>query len=261
MRTVSFINLKGGVAKTVSTINMAYALATIHGKKVLVVDNDKQGNTSKTLGVHSYDHKSVADVLTEKNQNMGDVIRLTNIPNVHCIPANMNLQRALLEIQLDTLRPQHDRLKKALSTVVDAYDFCIIDNAPDLNMSTVNALVASGEVIIPVKIDKYAFDGLVELLDQIFVVQESMNPDLTIAGCLITCFQRTEADRQGKEYLRNKEGLPVFGTHIRYSEKVAESTFACQSVIAHSKKAGATLDYITFVEEYLAQGGASYGKE
>lgn len=260
MKTISFINLKGGVAKTVTTINVAYALATLHGKKVLVVDNDKQGNTSKTLGVHSYKHKSMADVLTARNLDLGDVILTTNIPDVHCISANMNLNRALLEVQMDSLRPQHDRLKKALDTVATDYDFCLIDNAPDLNVSTVNALVASNEVIIPVKIDEYAFDGLKELLDQIFLVQEGMNTNLTIAGCLITCFQRTEADRQGKEYLRSKENLSVFDTHIRYSEKVVESTFAHQSVIAHSKKAGATLDYIAFVEEYLGNRGESHGK-
>ncbi len=259
MKTISFINLKGGVAKTVSTINMAYALATFHGKKLLVVDNDKQGNTSKTLGVHSYEHKSIANVLTSRNLLLEEVIRPTNIPNVHCIPANMSLQHALLEVQLDNLRPQHNRLNKALDTIEEDYDFCIIDNAPDLNMSTVNALVASDEVIIPVKIDEYAFDGLGELLEQIEVVQENMNPSLTLAGCLITCYQRTEADRQGKEHLQNKENLTVFDTHIRYSEKVVESTFARQSVIAHSKKSGATLDYIAFVEEYL--GGKSHGKE
>lgn len=261
MKTISFINLKGGVAKTVTTINVAYALATLHGKKVLVVDSDKQGNTSKTLGIHSYDYQSIAEVLTVRNVDLGSIIRETKVPNVHGISANMSLQRALLEVQMDSLRPQHDRLKKALDTVAADYDFCLIDNAPDLNMSTVNALVASNEVIIPVKIDEYAFDGLEELLEQITNVKDGMNEDLVLAGCLITCFQRTESDKQGKDYLKNKEGLHVFDTHIRYSEKVVESTFVGQSVIEYSKKSGATLDYISFVEEYLGTGGGNYGKE
>lgn len=84
---------------------------------------------------------------------------------------------------------------------------------------------------------------------------------MLLAGCLITCFQRTEADRQGEEYLRNKEGLPVLKTHIRYSEKVVESTFTRQSVIAHSKKSGAMLDYISFVEEYLGVRSGHHGEE
>ena len=170
MKTISVINLKGGVAKTLTAGSMAHILATYHGKRVLLIDNDKQGNTSKTFGVHSYDDKSVSDVLTARRLDPWEVIKKTRFDMIDVMPANMSLIRANLEVMLDTsARPQQTRLRDALNTIAaeSFYDFCIIDNAPDINISTINALVASDDVIIPIKIDKYAFDGLEELKEQI----------------------------------------------------------------------------------------------
>ena len=198
MKTISVINLKGGVAKTLTAGSMAHILATIHGKRVLLIDNDKQGNTSKTFGVHSYDDKSISDVLTARRLDPWEVIKKTRFDMIDVMPANMSLIRANLEVMLDTsARPQQTRLRDALNTIAaeSFYDFCIIDNAPDINISTINALVASDDVIIPIKIDKYAFDGLEELKEQIEDTRADWNPRLRLAGCLITCFQRTDADR------------------------------------------------------------------
>ena len=147
-------------------------------------------------------------------------------------------------------------MRDALNTIAaeSFYDFCIIDNAPDINISTINALVASDDVIIPIKIDKYAFDGLEELKEQIEDTRADWNPRLRLAGCLITCFQRTDADRQGEEWLRSQPEYPVFDTHIRYSEKVAESTFSESPIAEYSRRSGAAMDYIAFVREYLDRG-------
>lgn len=257
MKTISIINLKGGVAKTTTSLNMAYALAT-KGHKVLLVDNDKQGNASKTLGIYSTEEASISEILTNRKLTAAEVIKKTTVENLDGISANLSLQRAMLEVQMDTLTPQHNRLKKLLDTVEEDYDYCVIDNAPDINVAIVNALVAADEVIIPVKIDEYAFDGLTELLEQVQIVKDGMNSTLVLRGCLITCFQRTDADKQGEEYLRTVEGLHIFATHIRYSPKVVESTFVRQPVMQYSEKSGAAMDYATFMEEYL--GGVDDGE-
>lgn len=254
MKTISVINLKGGVAKTLTAGSVAHILAVFYNKRVLLVDNDKQGNTSKAFGVHSYDEKSISDILTARRIDPHEVIKRTRYENIDVIPANMTLIHANLEVLMDSGRPQQTRLRAALNPIAGEYDYCIIDNAPDINISTINALVASDDVIIPIKIDEYAFDGLAELKEQIENTRDDLNPRLRLAGCLITCFQRTDADRQGEEWLKSQPQYPVFDTHIRYSEKVTESTFAKTPIVEYSRRSGAAMDYITFVQEYLQRG-------
>lgn len=251
MKTISVINLKGGVAKTISAVNIAHILAVIHNKRVLLVDNDKQGNATKMFGLHSYEWNSIAEVMTERHPNLNEVIAATAYPNLDMIPANMNLLRANLQVLLDSSRPQQTRLRAALETVADEYDYCIIDNAPDINISTINALVASDDVIIPVKIDKFAFDGLEELKEQIDNTREDLNPNINLKGCFVTCYQRNEVNRQGEEWLQNQKDFPLFRTHIRKTEKIDESTFAAAPIIEYSRRCGAAKDYIELVAEYL----------
>lgn len=251
MKTISIINLKGGVAKTITSCNMAHILATVHNKKVLLVDNDKQGNASKFYKVHNYDKLSLSEVMTERHIKLENVIVHTAYENLDIIQANMTLLRANREVLMDTTRPQQNRIKKVLETVSDQYDYCIIDNAPDINISTINALVASQDVIIPVKIDNFAFDGLSELIEQIDNVTYDLNPQLTLKGCLVTCYMRNEVNKQGEEWLRNQTEYPVFKTHIRRTEKVDESTFASIPIREYSIRCGASRDYLAFVEEYL----------
>lgn len=256
MKTISIINLKGGVAKTLTADSMAHVLATLHNKRVLLVDNDKQGNTSKAFGVHSYDDKSISDVLTARRLDPREVIKKTRFENIDVMPANMTLIRANMEVLMDSTRPQQTRLRSALNAIAEEnfYDFCIIDNAPDINISTINALVASDDVIIPIKIDKYAFDGLEELKEQIEDTRDDLNPRLRLAGCLITCFIRADAEKQGEAWLRSRPEYPVFDTRIRYSDKVTESTFSEIPIVEYSRRSGTAMDYIAFVQEYLRRG-------
>lgn len=251
MKTISVINLKGGVAKTISAVNIAHILAVVHGKRVLLVDNDKQGNASKMFGLHSYEHPSMAEVMTDRNVNLHEIIAHTAYENLHVIPANMNLLRANLQVLLDSSRPQQTRLRTALKNVSDQYDYCIIDNAPDINISTINALVASDDVLIPVKIDKFAFDGLAELKEQIDNTREELNPNINLKGCFVTSYQRNEVNKQGEEWIQSQSDFPVFQTHIRKTEKVDESTFATTPIIEYSRRCGAAMDYISLVDEYL----------
>jgi chromosome partitioning protein len=251
MKTISIINLKGGVAKTVSAANIAHILTAVHGKRVLLVDNDKQGNISKMFGLHSYDNPTVAELLTQRTPNTDEIITPTRYGTLDIIPANMTLLKANLEVLLDTGRPQQTRLKAAFKRIADCYDYCVIDCAPDINISTINALVASDDIMTPIKIDKFAFDGLTELKEQIDNIREDFNPALTLRGCFVTSYQNNEVNRQGESWLHEQGEYPVFKTHIRRTEKVDESTFAGAPIIEYSRRSGAARDYISLVDEYL----------
>ena len=251
MKVLSIINLKGGVAKTISSVNMAHILATEKKLRVLLIDNDEQGNASKIMNRHSYEHKGTAELMTERRPDMSKLIQHTDYADLDNITANMNLLSANLKVMPDQQRPQQTRFKQALETVKNEYDVCIIDNAPDINVSTINALVASTDVAVPITIDDFALDGLAELKEQIDNTKEDLNPQLRFCGCFVTQYDRTnEADTQGEEYLRTLE-YPVFTTHIRRTPKVKPSTFARIPIVEYSPRCGASTDYRALVEEWL----------
>ena len=213
MQTISIISLKGGVAKTTTAVNMAYTLAAVHNKKVLIIDNDKQGNTSKAFKKYDTEDKNtVARMMLERNIDVSEIIKKTDYENIDIITANMDLLEANLRTIVDTGRQQQTRFKKALSNskvldhgwakfdylpLTEAYDYCIIDNAPDINMSIINALVTSNDVIVPVFMDQYSFDGLDILMEQIAQVQEDFDENLHFAGCVITQYQNNDVNNQG----------------------------------------------------------------
>lgn len=267
MQTISIISLKGGVAKTTTAVNMAYTLAAVHNKKVLIIDNDKQGNTSKAFKKYDTEDKNtVARMMLERNIDVSEIIKKTDYENIDIITANMDLLEANLRTIVDTGRQQQTRFKKALSNskvldhgwakfdylpLTEAYDYCIIDNAPDINMSIINALVVSDDVIVPVEIDQYSFDGLDILLEQVAAVREDFNPQLNFTGCLVTKYKsREDVQAQGVEVLQSR--CKVFNTKIRHTEnKPKESTFAKIPLVEYSVRCGASQDYKKFVTEYL----------
>lgn len=248
MKTIAIINMKGGCAKTTTTVNMAHILATVYGKKVLVIDNDKQGNLSKACGVWSYAKPSLADILTGE-KNIEEVRQQTDTENLSIIPANMHLLTANLMVIKDEDIDQATILSTQLKRIAENYDYCIVDCPPDINISVINALVAADEVIIPIKIDGYAFDGMEELEEQINNAKK-LNPKLKFKGCLVTMFYNRDVCRQGEEWLQNQR-YPVFSTHIRRTEKADEVTFTNESLMEYSPRSGAARDYKAFVKEYL----------
>lgn len=245
---ISIINLKGGVGKTITAINMAHCLAVFHDLKVLIIDNDKQGNTSKFFGCHSYDNENIADVLLLKCK-MKDVIQKTAFENIDIIPSNMRLLQANKEVLLDSSKPQQNRFILGLQSVLSEYDICIFDNAPDINMSVINALTASDDVIIPVKSDEFTFDGVDIMLEQIADIRQYFNPKLKFKGCLLTNYRNNEVNNQSRALFKDKHKL--FETKIRWTDKVDESTFAKMPIVNYSRRCGAARDYIAFVNEYL----------
>lgn len=251
MKKISIINLKGGVAKTISAINMAHILATIHKKRVLLIDLDKQGNTTKLFDKHNKSEYSVADLITNRC-SIDEVILKTDYENLDLIPANMDLIEANFKVMLDVSIPQQFRLKKHLDEVEECYDYCIIDNPPDINVSVINALVASDDVLIPIKVDKFAFDGMKELITQINNAKVS-NPNLKLKGCFVTLFNKNDVNIQGEELLKNDKEYKMFNTHIRRTVKADESTFANAPILEYSKRCAAAKDYKALVEEYLSK--------
>lgn len=219
MRTVSIISLKGGVAKTTTAINMAYILAVIHKKRVLVIDNDKQGNASKAFSLYdTEDADTIARAMMDRDLDVRSVIKKTDYAGLDVITANMGLLEANLRTVVDTGRQQQTRFKKALAPVQGDYDFCIVDNAPDINMSIINALVMSDDVIVPIFMDQYSLDGLNLLLEQVGQVQEDFNQDLNFSGCLVTQYQNNDISNEGIKRLRSR-GIPMFEQKIRRTEK------------------------------------------
>lgn len=248
MKKISMLNIKGGVAKTTSTINLAAILAN-EGKKVLVVDIDPQSNSTIVFKNYDINALSISDVLLQKEINITEIIKETEYENIDILPSNISLAFTEKKILLDITRNQQNRLKKALDLVEKEYDYCIIDCPPSLNMITINALVASDEVIVPIKIDKFALDGLEYLLQSIEEIKEEFNPNLIFKGCFITMDSATTVNKEIKKALKSILKDKLFDTSIRQNISVVESTFEQMPVIEYKQNSNASKDYKLLAKE------------
>lgn len=183
MITFSFINLKGGTGKSFLSKHTAYLLAQ-NGCKVLFIDNDKQGNSSKFFNVKK-EEASLADLLLGEN-TAEEVIQKSQYKNLDVIGGNMRLLDANYRI-IKEEREQDTILQKALESIQNEYDFCIIDNPPDINISVFNALVITNEVIIVTNPNEDAMDGVDEMVGQIDIARK-YNPNLVFRGCVMNKF-------------------------------------------------------------------------
>lgn len=252
MIKISIINLKGGVGKSVTACNLAAELAHM-GNNVLVVDLDKQGNTSKFFGVLDYDRPTVADVLLGDKSAAVAIEENTGIPAVHLLPCNMRMLKANQQILMDTMEPQQIRLRQAFegSALEDAYDYCIMDCPPDLDMGSINALCAADWVIIPVDCDEWACDGLREIVDQIERVQMYYNPRLKIMGTLLTKYRRTKYAAAVTGQLAVLQDVPLLHTVIRYTVRVSEAKSAHKPLREYGPDCSAAVDYKALADEVV----------
>ena len=258
MRTFAIVNMKGGVAKTTTACNMAYLLAAL-GKRVLLVDNDIQGNAStffeqqKTAGV-----PTIADIF--RGTNIREAIRKTKYENLFVIMGDMDLATVNMELMARQKAGGGARsaliLRKALAGVVCDFDYVIIDCAPNMTPNVINAFLAATDVIVPMEIDGFSIDGLREVEGRIREAHNSYNPDIKLAGVLITKFSaRTKMDREGLEFLRSKTAFPVFNSVIHMSVKVKESVFQHTPVVEYAKKCRPAQDYRDFIVEIVPELG------
>ena len=162
------------------------------------------------------------------------------------------LFRSNSSLLINMSRGRDYRLRRALDPVRDAYDFCVIDNAPDINVGVINALMAADDVLVPVKIDQFAFDGLAELIEQVDEIRES-NTGLRFAGCFFTMYQRNKANQRGHDWLHDAGRYPIFKARIRSTVKVTETTYEGKPLLVHAPRSTATQDYVALVAEYLEQ--------
>ena len=180
-KIIAITNQKGGVGKTTTSVNLGACLAYI-GKRVLLVDIDPQGNATSGIGVEKADvDQCVYDILVD-DADVKDVIKTTSVENLDVIPATIQLAGA--EIELVPTISREVRLKRALESVKQNYDFMIIDCPPSLGLLTINALTASDSVVIPVQCEYYALEGLSQLLNSVRLVQKHLNTGSDDRRCI-----------------------------------------------------------------------------
>jgi chromosome partitioning protein len=246
VKVVSLFNLKGGVAKTISSVNIATILA-LKGKKVLLIDNDPQANSCINLNMKDESQKGIYELLSDKETSIRDVIRETSIERLSIVPSAIryfDIQKRLA----NELNP-YSVLRKKIQEIKEDYDYVIIDNHPSLSTMSFNGLVASDEVLVPLTPDNFALEGLNYLFDKINEVIEELNYDLKIKGVFITRYSgNTLRCREIEEYLKSELSTHLFRTYIRDTTKVGESTFG-QALVTYDKKATATQDYYKLVKE------------
>ena len=253
MRTVAFINLKGGTGKTVSAANFAHILAAVHHKRVLLVDADKQGSASRYFSVYG-EHDGTAALLLADALDTEDVERViyrTGYAGLDIITSNLDLyaaDRALFDSKdKDTAR----ELFSALDWVRNDYDFCIIDNGPSVDTVTLNVLTAADDVLIPIRPDEFSFSGLLDLAEQVDGVREAVNPGLTLRGAFFTHWQNRETFWQARRSLEDSGICPVFQTAINYNPKVPESTLEEKPLCVFAPRSWAAIQYKRLTAEYL----------
>lgn len=250
MKTISFLNLKGGPGKTVSAANFAHILATIHGKRVLLMDADKQGNASQYFRLYDGERAGTAALMMNPALDILETIYKTEYSGLDVITSNMELYAADRAIYEDSERDTATVLKSALRPIGADYDYCVIDNGPAIDTVVLNVLVASDDVLIPIRPDQFSITGLLDLTEQIESTK-TLNPALTLRGCFFTHWQNRETFKEVREALENSGVCPVFQTAINYNPIISDSTLAEKPLCTYARRSWAAIQYVKLVNEYL----------
>lgn len=253
-KVISIANQKGGVGKTTTSINLGGALAEL-GYRVLCIDMDPQANLTVGLGISLSDvHASVSDVLAEDRTPLEEVIRPTEMPGLSVAPATLEL--ASTEVELFTAIGREMVLRDALSGWVNRqFDVVIIDCPPTLGLLTINSLVASSRVIIPVQTQYYAIKGLTALIKVINTIKLKLNHDLEIMGLLATFFDgRTVLAREMLENLRELGDHRVFNTMIKQTVKLGEAPLTGKPVTEYASNSSAARAFRELAREVVELG-------
>ena len=250
MRVITLLNQKGGTGKTTTAINVGAALARC-GLKCLLVDIDPQGNLSQSAGFDDLYETDITtyEVLTGSDINRAIKTKRTKYP-YDILPTDIRLSSA--EIELVNADRRNYLLKDALGNLKKSYDFIIIDSPPSLNILTLMALTAATEVIIPVQAQYLPLKGVAQLRDTIDVVKERFNPELEIAGILLTFYHSNyNLDTDVLEALEQAFGDKVFKTKISQNTKLAEAPSHGKDVISYSINSKGSVQYRALADEIL----------
>lgn len=252
-KTMAIVNQKGGVGKTTTSVNLAASLAATK-RKVLLIDIDPQGNATMGSGIDKMQlEKSTYDVLMDGLPIEDALISLEGM-GFDVLPSNADLTGA--EVGLLDEMAREIRLRKALESIKDQYQYIFIDCPPSLSMLTVNALVAADSVIIPMQCEYYALEGLTALIDTIDKIQQLLNPNLKIEGLLRTMYDpRNNLASQVSDQLLEHFGDKVYRTVIPRNVRLAEAPSYGLSVLKYDKTSRGALAYLALAGEMLRREG------
>lgn len=251
-RIFAVVNQKGGVGKTTTAVNLAACMAAA-GRRTLLVDMDPQGNATSGVGVVKADlSRCIYDVLVN-DAPFADVILETQWPNLHLVPARLELAGA--DIELMSMLSRETKLKKALEQVENDYDYMVVDCPPSLGLLTVNVLSAAQYVLLPIQCEYYALEGISQLLRTVDLVKRHLNPGLQVGKVLLTMFDyRTRLSEQVVEevrrFFREKVANVVVPRNVRLSEAPSHGL----PIIHYDGKSRGAEAYTGFAEEVMGLG-------
>ncbi len=247
-KIISIANQKGGVGKTTTSINLATSLSAIN-KRILLVDADPQGNASTGMGI-SYDDRnpSLYDLIVSRSYNE-NAIKKTIVPGLDIITANTNLVAS--EIELVDIDEREFVISKILSKA-NGYDYVLIDCPPALGLLTINALVASKSVIVPLQSEFFALEGISSLVNSIELIKENFNPHLSIEGILLTMVdKRNSLSHLVEKDVRDHFGETVYKTTIPRNVKVSEAPSHGKPAILYDVNSTGSMAYINLAREVI----------
>ena len=246
-RIIAVANQKGGVGKTTTAVNLGAGLAEL-GFRVLVVDLDPQGNASTGLGInHRSVQGSVYDVLMNEAA-VEDCVEPTSVRNLFVVPATIDLAGA--EIELVPAMSREFKLRRALEQVRDDYDFTLIDCPPSLGLLTVNGLAAATDVIVPIQCEYYALEGLGQLLRNVSLVRQNLNPALDIRGIVLTMYDaRTKLAEQVEHEVREHFGPKVYRTVVPRTVRISEAPSFGQPITVFDASSRGAIAYRELAKE------------